>query len=101
MHPGAKVGHQIAEGPCLPALIEGVERLGDTVCSRRDLIGVDRVELLPLSGHLEVPEDQGAAADERWRRTACRAGSVRTVEGLGGCARFETRRPNGVHHLLW
>ena len=61
MDPGAKVWHQVAEGADLPALVEAVQALRDAVRRRRDLIGVDRIELAP--GDLGIPEDQRLAAD--------------------------------------
>src|SRR5881275_2445472 len=47
----AEVGHQVAEGAGLPPLVERLEALGDAVGGRRDLIGIDRVELLLLARH--------------------------------------------------
>jgi hypothetical protein len=41
----AEVGHQVAERARLPALVERLEALGHAVGRRRDLVGVDRVEL--------------------------------------------------------
>ena len=46
VHPLAEVRHQIAEGACLPSLVQCLQALGDTVGRWRDLIGVDRIELL-------------------------------------------------------
>ena len=54
----AKVGHQVAERPGLPALVEGVEALGHAVGRRRNLIGVDRVELSGVAGTSRIPEDE-------------------------------------------
>ena len=45
VHARAEVGHQVAERAGLPALVERLEALGHAVGRRRDLIGVDRVEL--------------------------------------------------------
>ncbi len=47
VHAGAEVGHQVAERPGLPALVQRVEALGHAVGRGRDLVGVDGVELLP------------------------------------------------------
>jgi hypothetical protein len=58
----SKVGHQVTEGAGLPALIEVVEALRDAVVRGRDLVGVDRIEL--LSGNLWVPEDERATSDQ-------------------------------------
>jgi hypothetical protein len=60
----AEVGHQVAEGTLLPLLVQRVETLRHAVLGRRDLIRVDRVELLARS--LRVPEDQRAAANDAW-----------------------------------
>ena len=59
----AKVGHQIAERPRLPAFVERVEAFGDAVRRGRDLVGIDRVELLLLAENFQVPEDQGFATN--------------------------------------
>src|SRR5262249_58358327 len=69
VHPAAEVRHEVAEGSRLPALVEGVEALGDAVIPRRDLVGVDRVAL--LAGARGVPANQRAAAN-RGRRAARR-----------------------------
>ena len=45
----AEVGHQVAERSRLPALVERLEALRHAVGGRRDLIGVDGVELLLLA----------------------------------------------------
>src|SRR2546430_17124072 len=44
-HALAEVRHEKAERARLPAVIEGVEALRHAVVRRRDLVGVDRVEL--------------------------------------------------------
>ena len=46
VHALAEVGHQIAERAGLPAFVERVEALRHAIGGGRDLIGVDRVELL-------------------------------------------------------
>ena len=56
VHARAEVGHQIAERSGLPALVQRVEALGHAVGRRRDLIGVDRVEL--LARRAGIPENQ-------------------------------------------
>ncbi len=83
MHARAEVRHQVAERPRLPSLVERLEALGDAVGRRRDLIRVDRVEL--LAGLLRIPEDEGFAAesgdespDRPRRRAAGPAESSRT-----------------------
>ena len=45
MDAGPEVRHQVPERPRFPALIERLQTLGDTIGRRRDLIGVDGVEL--------------------------------------------------------
>jgi hypothetical protein len=61
----AKIGHQVAERSGLPALVERVEALGHAVGCRRNLIGVDRVQLFLFAGNLQVPENQRLAANGR------------------------------------
>jgi len=61
--PRAEVGHQVAERAGLPALVESVETLGHAVGRRRNLIGVDRVELFLLAEDFQIPEDQRPAAN--------------------------------------
>jgi len=51
----------------LPALVERLEAFRDAVGGRRNLIGVDRVELLLLAENLEIPEDQRFAPDDAGR----------------------------------
>ena len=65
MDPGAKVRHQVAEGASLPPLVERLESFGDAVCGRRDLVGIDSVQLLAVLGPGEgrIPENQGLATD--------------------------------------
>ena len=60
----AKVRHQVAERARLPLLVERVEAFRDAVGRRRDLVGVDGVELLLFAEDLEVPEDERAATDD-------------------------------------
>ncbi len=60
----AEIGHQVAERSRLPALVERIEALRDAVGGRRDLIGIDRVELLLLPEDLQIPEDERLAADD-------------------------------------
>jgi hypothetical protein len=93
----AEIGHQVAERSALPPLVEGLEALGDAVGGGRNLIGVDRVELLLLPGHLEVPENERRAADDRARLS----GVVRRRR-RGRFARHAGLQPSGldaVHHL--
>jgi len=68
MNACAKVGHQVAERARLPAFVQRLEALGHAVGGRRDLIGIDRVELLLLARDFQIPDDQRAAADHRGRR---------------------------------
>ena len=99
MHARAEVRHQVAERAGLPALVERLEALGHAVGGRRDLIGVDRVELLRARRRLRIPEDQRAR-----RGSGCRVGRrLRGVRRRGFAkavdtrARLQTRRLNRVH----
>src|SRR5581483_8424511 len=94
----AEVGHQIAERSGLPALVERVEALGYAVGGRRNLIGVDGVELFPAAENLQVPEDERLAADDRVG-----------ADGIAGCgtrdrvargAWLDARRLNPLHVLI-
>ena len=96
MDAGPEVGHEVSEGPRLPAFIESLEALRDAVGGRRDLVGVDRVEF--SAGGLRVPEDERLAADRR--------GGGPERSGVGGpgarqrvvCgARFQARGLDPVH----
>src|SRR2546428_11933431 len=62
VHSLPEIGHQVTEGARLPACVEMVEALGDAVVRRRDLVGIDGVELLPRN--LRVPEDERAASNQ-------------------------------------
>jgi hypothetical protein len=62
MHALPEVGHQVAEGTHLPALVEAIETLRDAVIRGGDLVRVDGVELLPRN--LRVPEDERAASNQ-------------------------------------
>ena len=104
VHARAEVGHQIAERSGLPALVEGLQALGDAVGRRRDLIGVDGVELLcelRPGKALGVPEDERAAGNQRRRRRVLVLervddGLVRR-ERANRHARLQPSRFNGVH----
>src|SRR6202030_336342 len=94
MHALPKVGHQIAEGAEPPSLVEPVQALRDTVIRRRDLVGIDGVQLLP--GNFRIPEDQGPPAHELIAAYRCldrRDGRPRGRRG----ARLLTRRLDRVH----
>src|SRR5262249_26996230 len=56
---GAEVGHQVAERARLPALVQRLEALRHAVGGGRDLVGVDRVQLLPR--RTRIPEHERAA----------------------------------------
>ena len=75
VHARAKIRHQVAERADLPAQIERLEALGHAIGGGRDLVRVDRVELLRLRRRLRIPEDQRAPADEA-RRAAPDAGAA-------------------------
>jgi hypothetical protein len=57
----AEVGHEVAERAGLPALVKPVEALGDAIIGRRDLVGVDGVQL--LARDLGIPEDESFPAE--------------------------------------
>src|SRR5262249_4507779 len=61
MHPPSEIGHEVTERARLPAFVQSLQTLGDAILGGRDLIGVDRVQLLPWA--LGDPDDQGAPAD--------------------------------------
>src|SRR5206468_1692705 len=73
VHPFPEIGHEIAEGPGLPALVQAVERLRHAVGRRGDLVGVDGVAL--LSRARRVPEDQRATASQTTVRRRGRHGT--------------------------
>src|SRR5207244_474374 len=62
MHTLTEIGHQVAEGAELPSLVQPVEALRNAVVGWRDLVCIDRVELLPRN--LRIPEDQRPASDQ-------------------------------------
>ena len=75
MHAGAKIRHQIAERSRLPSLVERVEALRHAVGGRRNLIGVDRVEL--LRGSFGSQKINASPADQPGRRRAGQIGGTR------------------------
>src|SRR5579864_884654 len=64
VHARAKIRHQIPERARLPALVEGVQALRNAVGRGRDLIRVDRVELLRVRRRLGVPENERPPAHD-------------------------------------
>src|SRR5438270_5965257 len=56
MHPLPEIRHQVAKGSHLPALVQSIEALRDTIVGGRDLVGVDGIQL--LSRDFWIPEDQ-------------------------------------------
>ena len=94
-----EVGHQVAERAGLPPFVQRLERLGDAVGGRRDLIGVDGVQFLSFPRHFQVPEDQRPAADDAVTADGVSGRRGRSLKGLEACAGLETCRPNRVHHL--
>jgi hypothetical protein len=64
VHSFAKIWHEVPEGSGLPALVQRLEAFGNAIRSRRDLIGVDGVELLFLAWDLQIPEDERFAANQ-------------------------------------
>ena len=97
MHAGAEVGHQVAERPRLPALVERLEALRHAVGGRRDLVGIDGVEL--LAGSLGIPDDQGLAADDPVGIAAGQVGRTRGGQGLEGDARLQDGGFRDLHNL--
>src|SRR5438874_2318651 len=63
MHARAELGHQVAERARLPALVERLEALRHAVFRRRDLVGVDGIELLAGAPARPVPKDQRLTPD--------------------------------------
>ena len=98
MHAGAEVRHQVAERSGLPALVERVEALRDAIGRRRDLIGIDRVELLRRV--LRIPDDQRLAANQRRGGGADNGeiGITRTGQGLDRNAGLENGRLCDLHN---
>src|SRR5712691_12217616 len=90
MHTLPEVGHQVAEGAQLPALVQPVEAFRHAVVRGRDLVGVDRVQFLPWN--LWIPEDERPAPnqvaaplrplDRPGRRPDGRWGARLTTRGL-------------------
>ena len=103
VHARAEVRHQVAERSRLPALVERLEALGHAVGGRRDLIGVDGVELLrelcAREAH-RIPEDERASGD-RWGmrrlRVVCLDGRRIRWQGADRHVRFQPRGFNSVH----
>ena len=96
---GAEVRHQIPERPGLPLLVECLETFRDAVGRRRDLIGVDGVELLRELRAGEaglVPEDQRLPADEPIVAPG-RGRGVTFGQRIHGHARLQTGGFNRVH----
>ena len=97
MDAGTEIGHQIAERAGLPAFVERLEALGHAIGGGRDLIGVDRVELLFPAEDFEIPEDERAAANDCAR---LRAGVGRgRRHRFAGHARFHPGGFDAVRHL--
>ena len=82
VHARAEVRHQISERTGLPALVERLEALRHAVGGRRDLIGVDRVELLRA----------GRAPSDPRRSTRARAGADPGPAAGSGRRRQRPRR---------
>ncbi|OLE15390.1 MAG: hypothetical protein AUI36_38110 [Cyanobacteria bacterium 13_1_40CM_2_61_4] len=98
MHALAEVGHEVAERAPLPALVQGVEALRDAVGGRRDLVGVDGIELPPRG--LGVPEDQRAPTDQTSPALAGgEVGWARSRKGVRRPSGLQTGRLDGVHAL--
>ena len=93
MHARAEVGHQVAERSGLPALVERLEALGDAVGRRRDLVGVDRVELL----RRESWDPRRSAPSLLYGGPGTARLPKRTFAGLGGGASPLT--PSGLDRV--
>src|SRR5262245_50674493 len=65
VHARPEIRYQVPEGARLPPLVESLEAFRDAIGRRRDLVGVDGVELLLFAEDLEVPDDERAATDDR------------------------------------
>ena len=94
--PPSELGHQEAEGALLPILVERLEALRHAVPGRRDLVGIDRVELSP--GLLRVPEDEGLSADEPPGAAAGRPVRPRAGQVLERDSRLQAR---GLDRVSW
>ena len=83
VHAAAEIRHEIAERADLPPLVERVEALGHAVGRRRDLVGVDRVELARARRRLRIPENERAAANQRgadrWHRRRRRGEGIWSI----------------------
>src|SRR5262249_16636149 len=90
-----EVRHQIAERAGLPALVERFQAFGDAGGRRRDLIGVDRSELLLLPEDLQVPENERLSADGVCARRGRNYG--RGGDGVCGNARLQPCWSNALH----
>ena len=99
VHARPEVGHEVPERPRLPSLVERVETLRDAVGGGRDLIRVDRVELL-RRGALAVPEDERFAADEM-SRAAASGLTPRACRVVHGCAGLQAGGLDSMRGHLW
>ena len=100
----AEIGHQVAERSGLPPLVERVEALGDAVRGRRDLIGVDRVELAAelRARQFRIPENERSAADDGGAGLARLVQSARRPAGRrAGRLVSACRRSDLVHLVEW
>src|SRR5207237_6553342 len=82
----AKIRHEVPERSRFPALIQRLQALGHAVSGRRDLIGVDRIELLLLAEDLQIPEDERLSIDRGPRARyidAARGGGDRLTRATG------------------
>src|SRR4029079_17878429 len=92
-----EIGHQVAEGPRLPPLIERLEAFGDAVGGGGDLIRVDGGQLLFLAGDFQIPEDERLAVNRGAGLGGLEA-SARGSDVLEGNPRFERGGTNRVRH---
>ena len=98
VHAGAEAGHQVAEGPGFPALVQGIEALRHAVGGGSDLIGVNRVELpgQARAGKAHgIPEDERRPGDQ-----AAAAGRRSFARGLRQRAGVDARlQPGGLYRV--
>ena len=98
MHARAEVRHQVAERAGLPALVERLEALRHAIGRRRDLVGVDRVELLRLRRRSSDPRRSAPAANQPAMRPAAPRQRRCRRQTLERHARLEAGRLDRVHH---
>src|SRR5262249_39090383 len=99
MNARAEIWHQVAKRSGLPTLVERIVAFGNTIGGRRDLIRIDRVELLLLAWDFEIPENQSLAANDHVRASAL-AHLDSFGDRIGTHPRLEPGRSDGLHDLF-